>query len=87
MSQHDDLIARLCRAGLNYEMGTSLSEMVDEAAYALAALVAERESLSRLLSDALSALEYHQEQTRPIRNTKTVIAAIRAACRETAQKP
>jgi hypothetical protein len=39
----------------------------------------EREGLSVLLSDALSALEYHQEQTRPIHSTKTAIAAIRAA--------
>lgn len=44
-------------------------------------LVAEKQSMRLLLSDCLEALEYHQEQTRPIHSTKEAIAALRAALR------
>ncbi|MGL4650619.1 MAG: hypothetical protein ACRC1H_14520 [Caldilineaceae bacterium] len=40
---------------------------------------AEIARLRLLLSDAVSALEYHQEQTRPIHSTKVAIEALRAA--------
>lgn len=50
-------------------------------AYGKACAAAEREAWSMLVSDLLSALEYHQEQTRPIHSTKVAIDAARAAIR------
>ena len=40
---------------------------------------AENEALRQLTSDLLSALEYHEEQTRPIHSTTVAIEAARAA--------
>jgi hypothetical protein len=50
---HDytDLIARLSSACLDYEMGSSLSYMIDEAADAIAALVAENAQLLQSEAD------------------------------------
>ena len=46
------------------------------------ALRADAEQLRQLLSDARSALDYRQEQTRPIHSTRTALAAIDAALRQ-----
>jgi hypothetical protein len=51
------------------------------------ALRADAERLRQLLSDARSALDYHQEQTRPIHSTRTALAAIDAALRQEQLKP
>ena len=48
----------------------------------LSALRADAERLRALLSDVRSALDYHQEQTRPIHSTRTVLDAIDAALRK-----
>ena len=48
----------------------------------LSALRADAERLRLLLSDARCALDYHQEQTRPIHSTRTALAAIDAALRQ-----
>ena len=42
-------------------------------------LTAERDALTILLGDMASALEYHQELTRPIHSTKVALDAYRAA--------
>jgi hypothetical protein len=50
-----------------------------KAADELRRLHAENEALRQLTSDLLSALEYHEEQTRPIHSTTVAIEAARAA--------
>ena len=59
------------------------------AADAIATLVAERdaavarcESLSIALTDVSSALEYHEEQTRPIHSTTNALFVARAALKK-----
>ena len=46
------------------------------------ALRADAERLRLLLSDARCALDYHQEQTRPIHSTRTALEAIDAELRK-----
>jgi hypothetical protein len=48
-------------------------------------LTAERDELSILLGDVASALEYHQEQTRPIHSTKVALDAVAYAARKESQ--
>jgi hypothetical protein len=67
--------------GMLDRMGKALAEFEDSAASK--AMAAEPTILQR----ALDALEYHQEQTRPIENTMLAIAAIRAAISVQLQKP
>lgn len=73
-------------AGMNRHFakvcGTVIAYSEDDLrAYGGACAAAEREAWSLLVSDLLSALEYHQEQTRPIHSTRVAIDAARAAIR------
>ena len=52
---------------------------IEAQAARIAELLSEREQLSILVSDLQSALEYHQEQTRPIHTTRNALLAARAA--------
>ena len=77
--------ADLCRN----DGATDVAKLIDDAVYALVnqaaqieALRADAERLRALLSDVRSALDYHQEQTRPIHSTRTVLDAIDAALRK-----
>ena len=73
MSDHIDLVAKLRDSS-----GGHINGLYDQqAADAIKTLAADNEALRLLLHDALSALEYHVEQTRPVHSTTTAIQAIR----------
>ena len=55
---------------------------VEQQAAQIEALRADAERLRLLLSDARCALDYHQEQTRPIHSTRTALEAIDAELRK-----
>jgi hypothetical protein len=79
----DDLIARLRESAEAWanEVDTrkEAADRIEAQAARIAELLSEREQLSILVSDLQSALEYHQEQTRPIHSTRNAILAARAA--------
>jgi len=93
-----DLIQRLSdEAGLCRNDGaTDIAKLIDDAVYEIVrqtnnamqlnlqveALRADAERLRLLLSDARCALDYHQEQTRPIHSTRTALEAIDAELRK-----
>ena len=79
----DDLIARLRSRSAtqpqNFGLDDEAADRIEAQAARIAELLSEREQLSILVSDLQSALEYHQEQTRPIHTTRNALLAARAA--------
>ena len=61
------------------QMRAYAADRIEAQAARMAELLREREALSLMVSDLQSALEYHQEQTRPIHSTRNAILAARAA--------
>lgn len=57
-----------------------------DAAVELRRLLDENEALRQLTADLLSALEYHEEQTRPVHSTTVAIEAARAALARAGEK-
>lgn len=64
----------LDRIGVQDTHSLSAGDLVE-----LANLIAARDRAGHLLRQALEALEYHTEQTRPIQRTDAAIAALREA--------
>lgn len=62
--------------------GQKVCRVDDVRAFGAACAAAEREQVQALLWQALAALVYHRDQTRPIVNTEHAIEAIRAAIAE-----
>jgi len=58
------------------------ADALEQQAAQIEALRADAERLRLLLSDARCALDYHQEQTRPIHSTRTALEAIDAELRK-----
>lgn len=73
MSKNDDALR--CAARLEDCAGEYAT--AGPAAAHLRRLVAENEAKDALLRQAVGALEFHQDQTRPIHRTQNTIAAIR----------
>jgi cell division protein FtsB len=80
---NDDLVALLRQLSSYGHSDTSIggdaADRIEAQAARIAELQRERESLILVVSDLQSALEYHQEQTRPIHSTRNAILAARAA--------
>ncbi len=81
MTDTTDLIQRLRLMSPDL-IGGEAADALEQQAAQIKALRADAECLRALLSDVRSALDYHQEQTRPIHSTRTVLDAIDAALRK-----